>query len=158
MPLLRGFRHFLSEHIRFDSDPAQGHGALARHLRPDDRILPLWRAFRDLLIACVPTMARPERQQAAETAFKKPAPGGAAMSVREMIMTEIRAVAEQQKKRLAPLADALPLIESGLDSLCIAILVATLDDRLGLDPFASEHAPLPVTLGEFISLYEHEAA
>jgi hypothetical protein len=40
-PLLQAFKHFLSEHIRFDSDPKQGHGALCRHLAPDDRILPL---------------------------------------------------------------------------------------------------------------------
>jgi hypothetical protein len=58
-PLLRAFRHFLSEHIRFDSDPEQGHGALARHLRPDDRILPLWVGFRDLLVGCVPALAAP---------------------------------------------------------------------------------------------------
>lgn len=55
-PLLAAFRHFLSEHIRFDSDPDQGHGALARHLRPDDRILPLWTGFRDLLRACAPDL------------------------------------------------------------------------------------------------------
>jgi hypothetical protein len=61
-PLLRAFRHFLSEHIRFDSDPDEGHGALARHLRPDDRILPLWVGFRDLLLACVPALARPAEQ------------------------------------------------------------------------------------------------
>ena len=28
-PVLQAFKHFLSEHIRFDSDPEQGHGALA---------------------------------------------------------------------------------------------------------------------------------
>ncbi len=43
-PLLQAFRHFLAEHIRFDSNPEQGHGALSRHLKPDDRILPLWAA------------------------------------------------------------------------------------------------------------------
>ena len=55
-PLLRGFRHFLSEHIRFDSDPTQGHGAMIRHLRPDDRILPLWAGFKDLLVEFVPNL------------------------------------------------------------------------------------------------------
>ena len=48
-PLLGAFRHFLEEHIRFDSDPDQGHGALCRHLAPDDSILPLWVAFHNLL-------------------------------------------------------------------------------------------------------------
>ena len=53
-PVIAAFRHFLSEHIRFDSDPAEGHGALARHLMPDDRIKPLWDLFRDLLVVCAP--------------------------------------------------------------------------------------------------------
>ncbi|WP_428490156.1 hypothetical protein [Rhodopila sp.] len=58
-PLLGGFRHFLSEHIRFDSDPTQGHGAMIRHLRPDDSILPLWVGFKDLLLEFVPGLAPP---------------------------------------------------------------------------------------------------
>jgi hypothetical protein len=37
-PMLLAFRHFILEHIKFDSDPEQGHGALSRHMRPDDRI------------------------------------------------------------------------------------------------------------------------
>jgi len=40
-PLLQAFKHFVAEHVSFDSDPDQGHGALSRHLKPDDRILPL---------------------------------------------------------------------------------------------------------------------
>ncbi|MBW4022120.1 MAG: hypothetical protein HIU92_03140 [Proteobacteria bacterium] len=52
--LLRGFRHFLAEHVRFDSDPDAGHGALSRHLQPDDRVVPLWTAFRDIYRICVP--------------------------------------------------------------------------------------------------------
>jgi hypothetical protein len=56
-PALRAFRHFLLEHIRFDSDPDAGHGSLSRHLSPDDRILPIWIAFRDLLRDCVPGLA-----------------------------------------------------------------------------------------------------
>ena len=60
------FRHFLSEHIRFDSDPDAGHGALARHLQPDDRIEPLWTAFRDLLVAFAPGLLRPAEMKAAE--------------------------------------------------------------------------------------------
>ena len=56
-PPLQAFRHFLTEHIRFDNDPAQGHGALCRHLAPDDRILPLWEAFKLLLIESVPALA-----------------------------------------------------------------------------------------------------
>lgn len=54
---LRAFRHFLIEHIRFDSDPDEGHGALCRHLPPDDRVLMFWEAFRDIFTACVPRLA-----------------------------------------------------------------------------------------------------
>lgn len=56
-PALQAFRHFLVEHIRFDSDPDQGHGALSRHLQPDDRVLPLWEDFRDLLICAAPRLS-----------------------------------------------------------------------------------------------------
>ena len=55
-PLLSAFKHFLSEHIRFDSDPGQGHGALCRHITPDDRILPLWVDFKAMLIAAAPRL------------------------------------------------------------------------------------------------------
>jgi hypothetical protein len=48
--LQEAFKHFLAEHIRFDSDPEQGHGALCRHLTPDDRVLPLWVEFKHMLL------------------------------------------------------------------------------------------------------------
>ena len=53
----RAFRFFLEQHIRFDSDDGAGHGQLSRHLPADDRVLPLWTAFRDLLAAAVPKLA-----------------------------------------------------------------------------------------------------
>ena len=53
---LSAFRHFLTEHIRFDSDPDQGHGALSRHMAPDDRVLGLWEAFRDVLVKSAPAL------------------------------------------------------------------------------------------------------
>ena len=55
-PLQQAFRHFLVEHIRFDSDPDQGHGALCRHLTPDDRVLPLWAEFKHMLTEAVPRL------------------------------------------------------------------------------------------------------
>lgn len=80
------------------------------------------------------------------------------MSIRSIILTQIAEIAEQQRKRLAPLTDDLPLLDSGLDSLCIAILVASLDDQLDIDPFArDEVVTWPVTLGDFIVLYENAA-
>jgi len=65
----------------------------------------------------------------------------------------------QQRKTLKPLTDDLPLLESGLDSLCLAVLVANLDDQLGLDPFGTNgNFDFPVTVGDFIGLYESVSA
>ena len=69
------------------------------------------------------------------------------MSVRNVVYEQIKSVAEQQKKVLPRLNDELGLMESGLDSLCIAVLVANLDDKLGLDPFgSSDDVEIPVTI------------
>ena len=80
------------------------------------------------------------------------------MNVRKEVVTQFKQVAQEQNKRLAPLTDGLDLLNSGLDSLCFAILVIRLEDSLGLDPFAeSEDAQFPVTFGDFVNLYEHIA-
>ena len=57
-PLLAAFKHFLTEHIRFDSDPDAGHGALCRHLPPDDRVLPLWQALQHIFTEAAPGLRR----------------------------------------------------------------------------------------------------
>jgi hypothetical protein len=77
-------------------------------------------------------------------------------SVRGEIETQFHLVAREQDKRLALLSDDLALLDSGLDSLCFAILVTRLEDSLGVDPFtASEDATFPVTFGEFVRFYEN---
>ena len=81
------------------------------------------------------------------------------MSLRATILDEFRTVAAQQKKPLAPLADSLSLQDSGLDSLCFAILVARLEDITGRDPLGSaDGARFPHTIGEFVALYEEALA
>ncbi len=81
------------------------------------------------------------------------------MTLRETIMTQIAHVAEEQHKPLGPLTDDLQLFESGLDSLCLAIVVARLEEECGLDPFASDSEfEFPQTVGDFIALYEKAAA
>ena len=57
-PLLAAFKHFLVEHIKFDSDPEQGHGALCRHLPPDDRVAPLWEECRHMFVKAAPRLTR----------------------------------------------------------------------------------------------------
>ena len=78
------------------------------------------------------------------------------MSIKLAITSQMQKIADEQRKKLAPLTDDLNLFESGLDSLCFAILVARLEDELGCDPFtASDDIHYPVTLGEFIRFYEN---
>jgi acyl carrier protein len=80
------------------------------------------------------------------------------MSIKETIISQIRDIAREQDKNLAPLTEDLVLLESGLDSLSFAILVARLEDTLGVDPFsAAEDVKFPVTLGDFFRIYEHAA-
>ncbi|HEY2660937.1 MAG TPA: hypothetical protein VGI79_14550 [Caulobacteraceae bacterium] len=51
--------------------------------------------------------------------------------------------------------DGLVLLDSGLDSLCFAIIVAELEDKLGLDPFSSsQEVYSPVTFVDFVRFYE----
>jgi len=82
------------------------------------------------------------------------------MSVRSVVMNEFDQVAKQQNMSLAPLTDDLALLDSGLDSLCLAVVVSRLEDELGVDPFSAaiEGAQFPVTVGDFIHLYEHAIA
>ena len=81
------------------------------------------------------------------------------MSMRSDITTLFAQVAKEQDKKLVPITDDLGLLESGLDSLCFAIIVARLEDTLGIDPFSTaEDVGFPVTVGDFIKLYENAAA
>ncbi len=78
------------------------------------------------------------------------------MSVKLTIMQQMQHVAQEHGRILAPLNDDLVLANCGLDSLGFAVLVARLEDTLGIDPFtAAEDAFFPVTLGDFVKVYEH---
>lgn len=80
------------------------------------------------------------------------------MSIKLTIMDEMAQVAREHGKTLAPLSEDLALLDSGLDSLGIAVLVARLEDRLGVDPFtAAEDMQFPVTVGDFVKAYEYGA-
>ena len=80
------------------------------------------------------------------------------MSIRSTIISEIQRLAADEDKSLPSLTDELVLLESGLDSLAIAILVARLEETLNLDPFTdSDDIYYPVTLGDFIKTYEQAA-
>ena len=68
-------------------------------------------------------------------------------------------IAGEQKVTLPPLVDDLSHHETGFDSLAFAILVARLEDDLGIDPFTlSENAAFPLTVGDFVKAYENVPA
>ena len=81
------------------------------------------------------------------------------MSVRSKIFSAMQQIAEEQKVTLPPLQDDLSLHDTGFDSLAFAILVARLEDDLGIDPFTiAEDAAFPTTVGEFVRVYENVPA
>jgi acyl carrier protein len=78
------------------------------------------------------------------------------MSVRDTVKAQFEQVAVEQHRKLSRLSDDLKLLESGLDSLSFALIVARLEDALGFDPFeVSEDMKFPVTYGDFVKLYEN---
>jgi acyl carrier protein len=81
------------------------------------------------------------------------------MPVRLKVIAVMRQIAVEQKITLPVLDDELPLHETGFDSLGFAILVARLEDDLGIDPFTmSDDATFPLTVGDFIRAYENVPA
>jgi acyl carrier protein len=77
------------------------------------------------------------------------------MSVRSSIVAQFEQVAREKKLPLPPLNDDMVLLESGLDSLSFAIIVARLEDELGIDPFSDdEDLEIPVTFANFVRIYE----
>ncbi len=81
------------------------------------------------------------------------------MSVRLRIIAAMKQIADEQKVVLPPLNDDLSLHETGFDSLAFAILVARLEDDLGIDPFTiAADATFPLTVGDFVRAYENVPA
>ena len=81
------------------------------------------------------------------------------MSVRLKIISAMQQIAAEQRVVLPPLEDNLALQETGFDSLAFAILVARLEDDLGIDPFTmSADASFPLTIGDFIKAYDNVPA
>jgi acyl carrier protein len=74
-------------------------------------------------------------------------------------MFTFRRVAKEQGRRLEPLTDELKLTECGLDSLGFVLVVASLEQSVNFDPFeAEEEIDFPITLRDFIALYERHLA
>ena len=83
----------------------------------------------------------------------------AVMSVKLAIISAMKQIAEEQRVILPALHDDLSLHETGFDSLAFAILVARLEDDLGIDPFTiSDDVAFPQTVGDFVRAYENVPA
>jgi len=79
-------------------------------------------------------------------------------AVRDAVALQFHQAAANQEKVLRPLGDDMVLLDCGLDSLCFAIIVAELEDGLGLDPFSdADEVFFPVTFGDFVALYQAAA-
>lgn len=78
------------------------------------------------------------------------------MDVRERIVAVMRQVAADSGKTLGEdFGDETVLLQSGLDSLDFAIVVARLEDEFQADPFTAMEEPVyPRTLADFVGIYE----
>lgn len=81
------------------------------------------------------------------------------MSLRDRIIASLREASEIRGAEVSrQLTDDTVLLDSGLDSLGFAILVAKLEEELGYDPFVQMPDPVyPRTLGEFVEIYRRFA-
>lgn len=79
-------------------------------------------------------------------------------NLQNKILTAIQETADMRGSEIGVLVDETVLLESGLDSLGFAILVARLEEELGYDPFVMMDEPVyPRTLGEFVEIYQRFA-
>lgn len=78
------------------------------------------------------------------------------MSIEEIIrITFAEVCRDSGKAEISPPLPETVLLQSGLDSLGFAILVARLEEKLGYDPFLLMDEPVyPKTFGDFTDIYE----
>lgn len=78
------------------------------------------------------------------------------MSTVEIIRVTFAEVCRDSgKSDIPPPKHSTVLLQSGLDSLGFAILVARLEEKLGYDPFLMMENPVyPKTFGDFTDIYE----
>ena len=77
--------------------------------------------------------------------------------MRAIILEKFNEALEQtdKEKTYVDIKDDQILLETDLDSLGFAILVALLEEELDIDPFQIMEEPVyPTTFGEFVAIYE----
>ena len=80
------------------------------------------------------------------------------MSVRSTVTSQFQLAAAEQKITLPKLTDDLNLVDSGLNSLSLAVIVMRMEETIGFDPFdEADKVQVPVTFGDFVKLYENRS-
>ena len=78
------------------------------------------------------------------------------MEIRTTVVNALSELLYEEMGEHVTLDDKLVLLESGLDSLGLAVLIVRLEGTLGFDPFTISDTPYyPRTLGELIVFYEN---
>jgi len=81
--------------------------------------------------------------------------------MRAVILEKFNEALEQtdKEKVYTDINDEQVLLDTELDSLGFAILVALLEEELDIDPFQMMDEPVyPTTFGEFVAIYEQANA
>lgn len=80
-------------------------------------------------------------------------------SIKDIIIIQFQEVMSVMGLSMkSQLADDAVLLETGMDSLGFAVLVARLEEHIGYDPFVLLDSPVyPKTFSEFVDIYEHFA-
>lgn len=77
------------------------------------------------------------------------------MTIRNTIKKTLIAVMEENEIAPPKITDETVLLQTGLDSLGFAMVVATLEEELGFDPFVMmDEVVYPNTFGDFVDIYE----
>lgn len=72
--------------------------------------------------------------------------------IEKLFLSELE---KEDSAGMTEVPDDLVLLDSGLDSIGFATLVAKLEEELGYDPFVQMDEPVyPRTFGEFVEIYE----
>ena len=76
--------------------------------------------------------------------------------MKEKILTMLKEIASENDVEInTNIASETVLLESGLDSLGFAILIARLEEELGYDPFTIMEEPVyPQTFGQLVEIYQ----
>lgn len=76
--------------------------------------------------------------------------------MKEKILAMMKEIASENDVEInTNIASETVLLESGLDSLGFAILIARLEEELGYDPFTIMEEPVyPQTFGQLVEIYQ----